>query len=181
MRRVIERAIESMPINVVWDLILPIHMSSVLIVMAKRLGMPDLLLEMDGPGSSVALWIMEVNFSRAKNEGMSSIRRYAKECKDAQLITIIDVYESQHHKGPKDMSELTIAMEGRDLLTSKEWKVASDNPAFGSVMSLGTASVGKSLDHKPWLRHPDGEFCLDEMNSSSYYACAVSLTTLFLN
>ena len=64
MTRVIERAIESMPINALWDLILPVHTSLLLTVMAKQLGMPDLLLEMDGPGGNVALWIMEVNSSR---------------------------------------------------------------------------------------------------------------------
>src|SRR5437588_10764203 len=135
MTRVIERAIESMPINALWDLILPVHTSSLLTVMAKQLGMPDLLLEMDGPGGNVALWIMEVNSSRAKNAVMSSIWHYAMECKDAQVITVIDVCESQPHKGPNDISKSTIEMEGRDLLTLKEWKVASDNPAFGSVMS----------------------------------------------
>jgi hypothetical protein len=52
-------------------------MSSLLTIMAKKLGMPDLLLEMDGPGGSAALWIMEVSFSRIKDEVMSSIRHYA--------------------------------------------------------------------------------------------------------
>jgi hypothetical protein len=182
MSRAIGRALESIPINALWDLILPIHMSSLLTIMAKKLGMPDLLLEMDGPGGSAALWIMEVNFSRIKDEVMSSIRRYAMECKDAQVITIIDVCESQSHKKPKDISELAIAMEGRDLLTLKEWKIASDNPAFGPVMSSVPHQWVSPLTIKvkTWLRPPDGEFSLDETNSSSYYACAVSPCYSFL-
>ena len=181
MSRAIERAIKSMPINALWDLIFPIRMSSLLTVMAKKLGMPDFLFEMDGLGGSIAFWIMEVSFSRAKNEVMSGIWHYAMECNDAQVITIIDVCESQPHKGPKDISELAIAMEGRDLLTLKEWKVASDNPAFGSVMSSVPHQWASPLaiKVKTWLHHPDGEFSLDETNSSSYYACTVSLTTLF--
>jgi hypothetical protein len=176
MHRAIEHAIESMPINALWDLILPIHMSSLLTIMARTLGMPDLLLEMDGPGGSVALWIMEVCFSQTKDEVMSSIQHYAMECKDAQVITIIDICESQPYKKPKDISELAIMMEGHDLLTLKEWKVASDNPAFGPVMSSVPHQWVSPLviKVKTWLCHPDGRFSLDETNNSSYYACAVS-------
>jgi hypothetical protein len=177
MSRAIEHAIESMPINALWDLILPIHMSSLLTtIMARTLGMPDLLLEMDGPGGSIALWIMEVCFSQTKDEVMSTIQHYAMECKDAQVITIIDICESQPYKKPKDISELAIMMEGQDLLTLKEWKVASDNPAFGPVMSSVPHQWISPLviKVKTWLRHPDGRFPLDETNNSSYYACAVS-------
>jgi hypothetical protein len=176
MRKVIQHAIESLPVDALWDLIFPIYMSPLLTVMAKKLGMPDLLLEMDGPGGNIALWIMEVNFSRAEDEVMSGIRRYATECKDAQVITIIDVCESQPYRRPKDTSELAIAMEGRDVLKRTEWKVASDNPAFGPVMSSVPHPWVNPLTIKvkTWLRHPDGEFSLDETNNSSYYACAVS-------
>ncbi|KAG1740756.1 uncharacterized protein EDB91DRAFT_1081851 [Suillus paluster] len=139
MTRVIECAIESMPINALWDLIFPIHMSLLLIVMAKKLGMPDLLFEMDGPGGSIPLWIMEVSFSWAKDEVMSSVCHYAMECKDVQ-----------------------------------EWKVVSDDPAFGPVMSSVPHQWASPLTIKvkTWLCQSDGEFSLDEMNSSSYYVWA---------
>ncbi|KAG1720306.1 uncharacterized protein EDB91DRAFT_1257037 [Suillus paluster] len=141
--------------------------------MAKKLGMPDLLFKMDGLGGSVPLWIMEVSFSWAKDEVMSSICRYAMECKDVQVITIIDTCKSQPHKMPKDISDLTITMEGRIWLTLKEWKVVSDNPAFGPVMSSVPHQWASPLTIKvkTWLCHPDREFSLDKMNSSSYYVC----------
>ena len=158
-------------------------MSPLLTVMAKKLGMPDLLLEMDGPGGNIALWIMEVNFSRAEDEVMSGIRRYATECKDAAVITLIDVCESQPYRRPKDTSELAITMEGRDMLKWTEWKVASDNPPFGSVMpSVPYPWVSPlTIKAKTWLCRPDGEFFLDETNNNSYYACTVSSYYSFFN
>jgi len=144
--------------------------------MAKKLGMPNLLLEMDGLGDNIALWIMKVNFSRAEDEVMSGIWRYATECKDAQVITIIDVCESQPYRRPKDTSELAIAMKGQDVLKQMEWKVASDNPAFGlHISSVPHPWVNPlTIKVKTWLCHPDREFSLNKTNDSSYYACAVS-------
>jgi len=182
MRKAIQHAIESIPINALWDLILPIYMSPLLRVEGRGLGMPDLLLGMDGPGGNIALWIMEVSFSREKDEVMSGIQRYAMECKDAQIITLVDVCESQPYRRPKDTSELAITMKGRDVLKRTEWKVASDNPAFGPVMSLVPHQWVSPLTIKvkTWLRHPDGEFSLNETINSSYYACVVSPYYSFL-
>jgi len=179
MSRVITHAIESMPISTPWDLMFPMHTSAILTAMVKKLGVPDLLLQMGGPGGSIPLWIMEVNFSRVKDELMSSIRCYAMECRDVQAITIIDICESQLYRNPKDTSELAIMMKNQSVLTLKEWKSPLDNPAFGSV----TSSVPYpwvsplTITVKTWLRRPDGEFSLEETNNSAYYACAVSLHT----
>ena len=181
--RVITRVIESMPISTHWDLMFPMRTSAILTAVTKKLGVPDLLLQMGGPGGSIPLWIMEVNYSRVQDELMSSIRRYTTECRDAQAITIIDICESQLHRKPKDTSELANLMKNRSVLTFKEWKSPSDDPAFGSV----TSSVPYpwvsplTITVRTWLRRPDGEFSLDEMNNGPFYARAVNLHTLFLN
>jgi hypothetical protein len=166
---------DSIPLSDVWDISLSTHMSRK-IPLLESAAIPDLLLEMDGPGENIPLWIIEVAFSQLERNLMKKVRRYATECKDAQVITIIDVCESQPYRRPKDTSELAIAMEGRDVLKRTEWKVASDNPAFGPVMSSVPHPWVNPLTIKvkTWLRHPDGEFSLDEPNDSSYYACAVS-------
>ena len=177
MNWAIEHMIQSMPISTRWKLIFPIHTSVLLTSMEKQLGIPDLLLEMHGPGGSAALWIMDVSFSRAKNELMSSIQRYM-ECKDAQAITIIDIQESQPYKRPGDTSELASKMMGRDLLAFEEWNDTSDNPAFGSVhSSIPHPWVSPlTITVETWLRHPDGEFSINESRETDigpYYSRAV--------
>ena len=166
---------ELMPISAVWDLVFPIHMSTIVQNQHKKMGIPDLLLEVNGPGHDAALWIMEVAFSQTEDCLMKKIRGFATECKSVQVITIIDVCESPPYRRPKDIV-LEVEMEGRDVLSLREWKVASDNPIFGSVISSVPHPWTRPLTikAKTWLRHPDGEFYLDETNSSSYYACAVS-------
>jgi len=87
-------------------------MSSLLTIMGKRLGVSDLLLQMNGLCCRIPLWIMEINLSLAKDELMSSIQHYAANCNDAQIITIIDVRESQPHKKPQEKSKLAKRMMG---------------------------------------------------------------------
>ena len=171
-----------MPISDHWDVILPVHTSNDITAPQKTLGVPDLLLEMDGPGDNVAFLILEVAVSQKEEKLMEKMRGFATECKSVQVISIIDVCESQPYRRLNDVSDLVVAMEGRDVLTQGQWKVASDDPAFGSVMSSVPYHWVRPLTIKvkAWLRHPDGEFSLDETNSS-YYACAVSPYYSFLN
>ncbi|KAG1740754.1 uncharacterized protein EDB91DRAFT_1248149 [Suillus paluster] len=116
-----------------------------------KLGVPDLLLEVDRPGDNVALWILEVGFLQTDKDLMK-----------------------RPYRRPKDTLELVITMKGRDVLTKREWKVMLDNPAFGSVMSSAPHPwvMPLTIKVKAWLCHSDGEFSLNEMNSSSYYVCA---------
>ena len=176
MSMAIRSIIKSMPVSVHWNLIFPIRISSLLTIMGKRLGVPDLLLQMNGLRCRIPLWIMEINSSLAKDELMSSIRRYAANCNDAQIITIIDVHESQPHKKPLEKSKLAKRMMGRELLTLDEWLDESYNPAFGPVLSSVPHQWVSPLiiTVKTWLRRPDGRFSLEEMNNSSYYSCTVS-------
>jgi hypothetical protein len=173
-----------MPVSKHWNLFFSTHMSAQINTSSQKLGIPDLLLEMDGPvlGDSVALWIVEVSVSQTEDDLMSKIRRFAAGCDGAQAITIIDVRESQPYKKPKDSSELAIAMEGRDLLTLKQWRVASDNPVSGSVTSSARHQwvSPMTISVKTWLRHPNGEFSIDERDDGEYYACAVSPYCSFL-
>ena len=179
---VIDHAMESMPISTTWDIVFPVHMSTNVRVPQKKPSVPDFFLETDGPGGNIALLILEVGFSQTEKDLMKKIRGFAMECKNIQIIATIDACESQPYRRPNNKLDLAVMMERRDVLMRKEWKVVSDNPAFGSVMSSARHPWVKPLTIKvkAWLCHPDGEFSLDKMNSSSYYACVVSLTTLFL-
>jgi hypothetical protein len=178
MAQSMDRAIRSMPVSEPWDISFSTQTTTHInnTRSAHVLGIPDLLLEMDGPSNCVALWIVEVGYSQTEDDLLNKIRQFATGCEGAQAITMIDVRESQPYKRPKDSSELAIAMEGRDLLTLEEWRVASDNPAFGSVTSSARHPWASPLTIvvKTWLRHPNGEFSIDERNDSAYYACAVS-------
>jgi hypothetical protein len=171
-----------MPVHNHWNLFFSTHMSAQINTGSQTLGIPDLLLEMDGPGGSVALWIVEVSVSQMEDDLLSKIRRFAAGCDSAQAITMIDVRVSQPYKKPKDSSELAIAMEGRDLLTLKQWRVASDNPVSGSVTSSARHQWASpmTISVKTWLRHPNGEFSIDERDNGAYYACAVSPYCSFL-
>ena len=155
----------------------PIRKTATISVKGKNLGMPDLLLRLDGPCFSIPLWIMEVSYSQNVDTLMrSKIRRYARKCSDAQIITIIDVRESQPHRKPRWGSELAKKMAGKELLTMDEWLDESDNPAFGPVLSSVPHQWVSPLiiTAKTWLRRPDGKFSLEETNNSSYYGCTVS-------
>ncbi|OJA12309.1 hypothetical protein AZE42_10247 [Rhizopogon vesiculosus] len=118
-------------------------MSATVRVLQKKLGVPDLLLEVDGPGDNVAMLILEVAFMQREEHLMKKIRRFATKCETIQIIVIIDVCESPPYRRPKDESELAVMME---------------SPLIIKVNA--------------WLRHPDGEFWIEETNSSPYYACA---------
>jgi hypothetical protein len=145
---------------------------------STTLGVPDLLLELDRSGRSIALFILEVNFSQDLNDLFKKVKRFASSCGDVQAITIIDIHESQPHKKPGDTSELAHEMMGRDLLAFEEWNVTSDNPAFGSVhSSIPHPWVSPlTITVETWLRHPDGEFSIDESRETDigpYYSRAV--------
>jgi len=172
----IDRVMDSMPLNDPWDITFSTHMSRQISLEEETTVIPDLVLEMDGPGENLFLWIIEVALSESEQHVMEKVRRYTTERKDAQVITIVDVCESQPYRRPKDTSELAIAMQGREVMKQTEWKIASDNPAFGPVTSSVpyTWVSPFAIKIKTWLRHPDGEFSLDETNDSSYHACAVS-------
>ena len=181
----IARIVDSIPVNASWDLILSPRTSHTISIGVESLGVPDLIFQVDGPGGSAPFWIMEVAFSQKLEKLMPKVKRYATECRDTQAITIIDICESQLHRKPKDTSELAIMMKSRSVLTFKEWKSPSDDPAFGSVTSSSSVPYPwvspLTITVRTWLRRPDGEFSLDEMNNGPFYACAVSLHTLFLH
>jgi hypothetical protein len=175
MHMAIDRAIVSMPISALWGIFFSTHMSAQINTRSQKLGIPDLLLGMDGPGDNIDLWIVEVSFSQTEDDLMRKIRRYTTECEGVQVITMVDICESQPYKKPKESSELANAMKERDLLTLKEWKVASDNPAFGPVISSVQHQWASPLtvSVKTWLRHSSGEFSLEDTDNSMHYACAV--------
>ena len=79
---------------------------------STTLGVPDLLLELDRSGRSIALFILEVNFSQDLNDLFKKVKRFTSSCGDVQAITIIDIHESQPHKKPGDTSELAHEMMG---------------------------------------------------------------------
>jgi len=59
---VINPVMDSMPLNHLWDITFSTHMSRKILLL-ETTAIPDLLLEMDGPGENIPLWIIKVNFS----------------------------------------------------------------------------------------------------------------------
>jgi hypothetical protein len=181
MRRSMELAIDSLPVNKQWGLNLSVRMAAFLNVRGRWLGAPDILLELQGPAGVVPLWCIDIASSEEEEELMSKFRRITERCKDLLMVTIIDVRESVPYKQPEDSSDTEFSVEGRDLLTFREWRSDSDQPALGSIMS--------SIPHrwvnplkitvKTWLRHPEGQFSFDVRPSDNqYYAYSVCRTSV---
>jgi len=167
---VIDCAMESMPVSTTWDIVFPVHMSTNVRVLQNKLGVPDLFLETDGPGGNIALLILEVGFSQTEKDLMKKIRGFAMECKNIQIIATIDACESQPYRRPNNKLDLAVMMERRDVLMRKEWKVVSDNPAFGSVMS--SARHPQALDHQGQGLAPSPRWrVLSRRNEQQFLLC----------
>ncbi|KAG1740731.1 hypothetical protein EDD22DRAFT_851777 [Suillus occidentalis] len=159
VRKSMELAIDSLPVNKQWGLNLSVRMAA--------------FLNLQGPAGVVPLWCIDIASSEEEEELMSKFRRITERCKDLLMVTIIDVRESVPYKQPEDSSDTEFSVEGRDLLTFREWRSDSDQPALGSIMS--------SIPHrwvnplkitvKTWLRHPEGQFSFDvKPSDNQYYA-----------
>ncbi|KAG1898804.1 uncharacterized protein F5891DRAFT_1190284 [Suillus fuscotomentosus] len=143
MHMCICRAIESMPIKRSWPLIFPIHSSTKITVKGKTVGIPDLLLEIQGPAEDMPLWVLEVSSSETDEEVMSKMQLYAKRYKTVQVLTNIEVHESMPYDEPNNLSEAAL-MTAQDVVEFDDWQEALGNPASGAIEF--------SLKH-PWV-HP---------------------------
>ncbi|KAG1720307.1 uncharacterized protein EDB91DRAFT_1088878 [Suillus paluster] len=115
-------------------------MSTKIRVPNAKLGVPDLLLEVDGLGDNTALWILEVSFSQTDKDLMKRVQRFAKK------FAAIQEAKGYIGVGNRDEGARCVDEEGVE----------------GYV---GQSSLWA------WLHHPNGEFSLNKMNSSSYYVC----------
>ncbi|KAG1806204.1 uncharacterized protein BJ212DRAFT_1303718 [Suillus subaureus] len=117
----------------------------------RWLGVPDTLLELQGPAGVVLLWCIDIASSEEGEELMSKFHHFMERCKDLLMVTIIDVHKSAPYKQPKDLLDMELSMEG--IL---HWWV---NPLKITI--------------KTWLHHPEGQFSFNvKQSDNQYYACS---------